>query len=1258
MKNTFMKKSNGGSTILAVAVAALVVQTASADWLPTYSYTYTSGTLAGAGGAFETANNSILRDGYYTTQADVTAAAGNPRAYYVNGTSAQRGFIAGGGGYGASPQPGITFDLGQVQQLTNVTIFYADLYGDGVSAPSYVVISVDGGTPFMNTGFDTSINANQYGDARALSIDLTGYTGRYVQMDFYNPKTHGAYGGEWTALNEIMFYGLPSTNSPPIIVQEPTAANLAIYAGKSASFKVLALGTKPLSYQWRTNGSPIPGATGTNYTIASAQASDTASYDVVVANSLGSVASAVVNLKVSLGGVSYTYTSGTLAGPGGDFETTNRSILQDGYYTTQADVNAAAGNPRAYYVNGTSSPRGFIVGPGSAPIGTIPQPGIRFDLGQAQHLTNVNVFYANLNADGISAPSSVVISVDGGTPFTNSDFDTSVNANQYGDARELSIDLTGYTGRFVQMDFIQDTYWTALNEVMFYGSTATNYGEPLVILQNPTPNNLEIYGSQSATFQAAASGTAPLRYQWWKNGVTKVPGATAASLTITNAQVSDTGSYALVVTNSYGSVTSAVATLTVILGTPVITDTTQPAGWTLEQGYSHQLFGPANTAGLPPYSYQWIKDGTPIAGATNTSYAVLHAQSPGNYQVVLANSWGSATSIVATVTVIPTNTVTGVSYTYTSGSLAGPSGGFETTHRSILGDGFATTQADVDAAAGNPWGYYVNGNSSQLGFITGPGSAPVGTIPQPGILFDLGAPQNLTNVTIFYADRYGHGVSAPSSVVISVDGGTPFTNTGFDTSQNVNNYGDARALTIDLTGYIGRYVQVDVYNPENFGYPGGQYTALSEVMFYGSTATNYEVPPVIVQNPTPTGLVVYASQSATFQALASGTEPLSYQWFKGTTPIFGATGTSYTIPKTVVGDTGSYAVVVTNSFGSVTSAVANLTVNLGIPFFTSEPVGCTLDRGYSRVMSGVGVGGLQPIGYQWTKDGTPIAGATNTSYAVLHAQSTAAYRVILTNSFGSAISAVATVIVIPTNTINTAAYIYTSGSLAGPSGTFETTNHSILSDGFATTQEDVDAAAGHPWGYYVNGNCPQLGFIAGGGGSGARPQPGILFDLGASQQLTQVNVFYVDRYGDGVSAPSSVVISVDGGTPFTNSGFDTSKNVSNNGDARELTIALTGYTGRYVHMDFYNPVTQGWPGGEWTALNEVMFYGSTAGNELSFTTSGGQLTLSWTGTGFHAQVNPVVNNAGGWTNVPGGNLSPLIVPIAPTGNMFYRLIKP
>ena len=71
-------------------------------------------------------------------------------------------------------------------------------------------------------------------------------------------------------------------------------------------------------------------------------------------------------------------------------------------------------------------------------------------------------------------------------------------------------------------------------------------------------------------------------------------------------------------------------------------------------------------------------------------------------------------------------------------------------------------------------------------------------------------------------------------------------------------------------------------------------------------------------------------QTATFTVSATGTAPLSYQWQKGTTPIAGATASSYTTPATTLADdTSTFQVVVSNSAGSVTSNSATLTVAAG-----------------------------------------------------------------------------------------------------------------------------------------------------------------------------------------------------------------------------------------------------------------------------------------------------------------------------------------
>src|SRR5258708_22060889 len=83
--------------------------------------------------------------------------------------------------------------------------------------------------------------------------------------------------------------------------------------------------------------------------------------------------------------------------------------------------------------------------------------------------------------------------------------------------------------------------------------------------------------------------------------------------------------------------------------------------------------------------------------------------------------------------------------------------------------------------------------------------------------------------------------------------------------------------------------------------------------------------PLVTSNPA--NQTVQAGQTATFSVVATGSAPLAYQWQRGTVSIAGATGTSYTTPATVVGDSGAtYAAVGSNASGSATSATATLTV--------------------------------------------------------------------------------------------------------------------------------------------------------------------------------------------------------------------------------------------------------------------------------------------------------------------------------------------
>src|SRR5205823_8750816 len=108
----------------------------------------------------------------------------------------------------------------------------------------------------------------------------------------------------------------------------------------------------------------------------------------------------------------------------------------------------------------------------------------------------------------------------------------------------------------------------------------------------------------TALFNVSANGTAPLGYQWQFNGAS-LAGANTPSLTISNVQpVADEGSYTVVVTNSAGAITSAVATLTVLVPPSI---TAQPQSRTNISGTTAVFNVSASGAG--PLSYQWQLNG-------------------------------------------------------------------------------------------------------------------------------------------------------------------------------------------------------------------------------------------------------------------------------------------------------------------------------------------------------------------------------------------------------------------------------------------------------------------------------------------------------------------------------------------------------------------------------------------------------------------------------------------------------------------------
>ncbi|MBI4621594.1 MAG: immunoglobulin domain-containing protein [Verrucomicrobia bacterium] len=179
--------------------------------------------------------------------------------------------------------------------------------------------------------------------------------------------------------------------------------------------------------------------------------------------------------------------------------------------------------------------------------------------------------------------------------------------------------------------------------------TVTTTGTAPTITAQPSDQTVGAGVGASATFTVGVSGTAPFTYQWRKNGAA-IAGATNATLVLAVVTTANAGSYTVLVTNAVGSATSGVAVLTLV-DLPVIT--VPPVDLSVAVGSPVVFTVLAN--GTPPLTYQWRKDGRPIAGADNSTLALTAVTDAdaGSYAVGVTNGAGTVTSRTVTLVVSP-----------------------------------------------------------------------------------------------------------------------------------------------------------------------------------------------------------------------------------------------------------------------------------------------------------------------------------------------------------------------------------------------------------------------------------------------------------------------------------------------------------------------------------------------------------------------------------------------------------------------------
>jgi hypothetical protein len=499
-------------------------------------------------------------------------------------------------------------------------------------------------------------------------------------------------------------------------------------------------------------------------------------------------------------------------------------------------------------------------------------------------------------------------------------------------------------------------------------SCGTDQSNPIGLVVNTVPSigtnpsNLIKCDGQSAQFTIQASGTSPISYQWYKSPGTTISGATGNSLLISPVTSSNAGSYYCVATNTCGNDQSNSASLTVNTAAEI---TTQSSSSTVCENTSHTMSVTANGSGT--LSYQWYNSSGAINGATNNTYSLgsvstAHAD---DYYCIVSNSCGSdqSNTITLSVQTAPsiTNQPSSTAVCENQSALFNISGSGTSplSYQWYDGNGLISSASNstylISSASSSDAGTYYCKISNACGNVTSNTANLV-------VNSNVSISSQSASKTVCSGSSPSFAVTASGTATISYQWYKD--NTAISSANN-----NTLSLTSVDTSDVGSYYVVAS-------------NVCNTVQSNGMQLTVNESPTINVQ---PVSQVVCAGNASMLHVSASGTAPLTYQWYKGGTQIAGATSSSYQISSSSSSDAGTYYVVISNSCGTQNSSNASLTVDIPVSISYSSP-NQSICSGTSASFS-VTASGSSPLSYQWYYNGTAINGASSSSYSISQADS-------------------------------------------------------------------------------------------------------------------------------------------------------------------------------------------------------------------------------------------------------------------------------
>lgn len=798
----------------------------------------------------------------------------------------------------------------------------------------------------------------------------------------------------------------------PVVILDPV--DRCAPTGGAVRFTADVFHSEPITMQWRHNGVAIPGANGSDYLIPAASAGDAGSYDLVYTDPYSnSWTTAAAELTLDTGSPQ-TLTFApldpilTTAAP---FElgATSDSGLTPEYSSNHHDIALVCG--------GLLKP----VGPGSVSI-TARQDGngsyhAAADVVRVLDVYEPIVVTSDPSSQSVDAGSDVTFEVVAEPlAFGTLSYQWLKDGVEIPGATNASLSLVGVTGADAGNYTVRVSH--PAQEVTSVAATLTVNKLPQTITFGALASRL----TTDLPFSLSASATSGLAVSFASSNplIASVSGNTVTlhgpgTVVISAFQAGD---------DTYLAAADVEQELVVIAPVSIDSD---PLPVTVDalQNATFEVVA----SGSVPLAYQWRRNGVNLPGATSSQLQLtaVTTDDEGNYDCVVTNTAGSATSNTAALTVnrlsqtitfgpltdrLTTDPAFALSATASSG-LAVSFSSLTPTTVSVAGltatplaEGTATLRVsqagdstwlpvNLDRSfeliapvviTGQPVSTGANALESVIFSVTANGTGPLSYqwrfdgVPIAGA---TGSTLTLNGVTT--DDEGGYDCVVSNSLSNATSAAATLTVTRlaqtitFDPLASV--YDAAANFALTATASSGLAVSYTSSAPEVATVSGSTVSvvAVGSTDLTASQAGNEIYAPAtpVVRTLTvldsltfsvqPVSLVRNALEDASFSVVVSGQEPFSYQWRKGGVDIPGATGSALALTGVTTDDEGSYDCVVTNAAGSKTSDAATLTVNRlaqTITFLTTLPTNLASGGGWPPVLIVAEASSGLPVSFQ------------------------------------------------------------------------------------------------------------------------------------------------------------------------------------------------------------------------------------------------------------------------------------------------------